>query len=368
MFRRKLITVLLGSLLGITGVVLALYEEEYTYQSFLVMIGDVFSIISFIFPILILYGGGVTLLSDYLTSRFLERRRFWMAFLIHTGFGALFGIVIQDGSHVSILGLEVDSMILAAIIASFFFWMIDELLRTKEVNKRTLFIIGVSLLIITLPFTTLMIMDEVKSEQMTKRFTVTKHFHTYPPPQPVYTIGGNKIAITEEIPNDSESYIDPWQNKVMLGDITVFLNDEVLATLEDYPIRAEWEGLARYHGQLSFLLMKDHQMEEERLVVLLKDTRETPKRKNDNNIEGKADLEDLQYTYYELDEAGNVKKDSFYFTERSHYEIFLLHRSSLAPYGTLRYYSENFHSPGIPAFSIIGGLLVVFNWRIRKKV
>src|SRR5699024_7120136 len=78
----------------------------------------------------------------------------------------------------------------------------------------------------------------------------------YPPTDSTYLFEGNKIEIEEKL-LDEESFLDPWDRKIGIADISIKLNGNEIEKLESHPVRIEEEGLNRYFGEIAYLKVKD---------------------------------------------------------------------------------------------------------------
>ncbi|GGA63573.1 hypothetical protein [Ornithinibacillus halotolerans] len=334
MLRRKITSIIVGSIIGLMLLVLMSAQIKMNLPE---LISYIFQLLPFAFPFIVLYGGTVTLLSDYIAKRYDGHKRLLTAFLIHLGFGLLFGIIVPSNIDVSILGLHLDMFLIAATLVAISIWGIDELIRLKEFNNRfTLFTTGLILFIITIPFTVFVTLEEIKEKEFIERYTISRGQQF------------SGIEIVEEIQENQTAKIDHWKNQIMIGDITVLLKDNMLVQLEDSPIRIDWEGIDRYYGQLSIFRITDYNDKSEKFIVMMMSSED-----------------DLSYTYYEINETGEVKEDAFHYEDRSHYETFLLNNSSLAISYT-NYYGEGYHTPAFPVSTFISVILIGMNWPRRR--
>jgi len=118
MFLRKFLGFILTT--SLIGIFLTVFFAITEGSSFLA-IGVLFT---GAFPFVLLIGVPVSFLSDYLTKNLNGIRRNIVAFLIHSIFGLIAGLVISSL-------LESLFIVVVTIIAAFVFWLVDEILRMK---------------------------------------------------------------------------------------------------------------------------------------------------------------------------------------------------------------------------------------------
>lgn len=134
MIKRKVITFVIATILTITFVLAFIYGEWRNPYEFFPMIG-IYSL--FFSPFFLLYGAPVTFFSDYITKRFTGVKRVVSAFIIHLVFGMSFTFIFVFFTTTRNLfrdfdnywGKGMDEFFIAATVASFLFWAIDEILR-----------------------------------------------------------------------------------------------------------------------------------------------------------------------------------------------------------------------------------------------
>lgn len=240
-------------------------------------------------------------------------------------------------------------------------------------KKVIIFLIGVILLISSLPLSTKMVMEIIHNQKMNSKYTVTNVNNSFPPTESKFNFKGHIVEVEEAIKN-MESYIDPWSNKISIADLSIKIDGEVIDVLRDYPIRVEEEGLNRYYGEIAYLTLEYKKNDQVQFIVLLKKTRELPKEMPNGDIVGWVPSEKLKYTLYTLDKEGLLNNKSFSFMERDALQTELLNAGVVAPH-SIGYYTDAWE--GYPSLFfplsypfgtlIIGFILIIIFFPIRKN-
>lgn len=240
-------------------------------------------------------------------------------------------------------------------------------------KKRVVFfLIGVLLFITSLPLSTKMVMELIHNQKMDARYTITDINTGYPPVDSSFEFHGHRVEIQEIVKNE-EQYIDPWDNKIALADLSLNLDGVQVDTLKSHPVRVEESGLNRYYGEIAYLMVEDNNMNKTELSILLKKTRELQKEKPNGDIEGWVPEEELKYTLYRLKEEGDLKSESFSFTERNTLQTELLNAGGASPYA-VGYYTDAWKSYPIFCFPwifpfltlLVGFVLMIISFLFRK--
>jgi hypothetical protein len=133
MILRKVVTTLLATPLSLL-VIFGVFFGEWRDSTELIVVTVTLGL--WLLPTLLLYGVPVTFLSDYVSKEFTGNVRPLIALILHLCFGLLFGLIAPIDLELSFSGTEVNAAITSASITSFFFWVIDELLRVNSSNKK----------------------------------------------------------------------------------------------------------------------------------------------------------------------------------------------------------------------------------------
>jgi hypothetical protein len=205
-------------------------------------------------------------------------------------------------------------------------------------KKWLLFILGIIILIISIPMSTQMTLELIHNQKMDNHYKITNVSADYPPKGTTFEFKDQLIEIEETI-LDEEGYKDPWDNQIVFADLSLKLNGIEIETMKNHPIRIGGEGLQRYYGEISYLLLEDKENDKKQLIVLLKKTRELQKEMPNGNIIGGVPEEKLKFKLYELDEKGKLNIQTFSFTERNALQTELLNASGLSPY-SIGYYTD----------------------------
>lgn len=243
-----------------------------------------------------------------------------------------------------------------------------------EMKKKVIiFWIGVFLLVTSLPLSTKMVAELIHNQKMNSTYTITNVNNSFPPAKSKFNFKGHVVEIEEAI-EDTESYIDPWSNKIGIAHLSVKIDGEEIDVLKDYPIRVEEEGLNRYYGEIAYLTLEDKKNDKVQLIVLLKKTRELLKEMPNRDIVGWVPSEKLKYTLYTLDEEGRLTNKSFSFMERDALQTELLNAGVVVSH-RIGYYTDAWEGypsiffPIIYPFGtlIIGFILIIAFFPIRKN-
>ncbi|MET3696422.1 hypothetical protein SAMN05877753_103334 [Bacillus oleivorans] len=125
---RKILTILIGTLLSYSVLAVGFMNESLDVILFMLMIT---------YPFIFLYGLPVTILSDKITKDSLGVKRVIKAFLFHVLFGMGFVFVLSFffDPHELFFNFkeywssEGELLFFAATLTSFFFWLVDEGIR-----------------------------------------------------------------------------------------------------------------------------------------------------------------------------------------------------------------------------------------------
>lgn len=240
------------------------------------------------------------------------------------------------------------------------------------VKRVVFFVIGIVLILATLPVGIPMAMEFVHSLKMNATYQITNISEGEPPTDSLYLFNDHLIDIKETLGN--EVYESAWQNQMGLGDIVVSLDGEEIERLPNHPIRIDEEGLNRYYGEVSYLHVNDLKKDTTHFIILVKNTIEIMTANQNGDILGSAPEDELTYTTYTLDQSGNMASETFRFNERDAFQTELLNYGGVAPYAfgyhtdLLEAYPSLFFPLFYPFFTFIVGLcLVIFFLPHRKK-
>ena len=208
-------------------------------------------------------------------------------------------------------------------------------------KKNILFTLGIILFLSSLPLSIKMIMEDFHTKQMHNRYYIEVIGNRYPPPAQKFTALNHYVEI-EEIIIDHGIYADRWNYDIAIANITIKINGKRIATLENYPIRANDEGIQKYHGNISFIGILDKQKEERKLYVILRNTKDEIKNENGVNIISSPSIETIKYTIHTIDEEGHIESDTFSQNNRSAIQTLVLNNSGTSPMA-VGYYTDAWH-------------------------
>ncbi|MFE8697375.1 hypothetical protein ACFYKT_13615 [Cytobacillus sp. FJAT-53684] len=240
-------------------------------------------------------------------------------------------------------------------------------------KKRFIFFsIGIILFLLSLPLSTKMGMELIHNQKMKKQYQITNISQGFPATPSTFKYNDHLVEIKEEEIKDEE-YTDPWENKISLGDLAIYIDKVQIDRLKEHPIRIDEEGLNRYYGEIAYLLLEDKNMDQTQFVLLLKKTKEIQKEMPNGDIVGWVPEEKLTYAMYVLDEDGNIDRQTFRLTERSALQTQLVNAGVVAP-TRMGYYTnawEGYPSLFFPLIFpfltlLIGFTLMLFCFPYRK--
>ena len=241
-------------------------------------------------------------------------------------------------------------------------------------KRIILFSLGLILLLSALPLSTKMILEKIHTQKMYSRYDMEILSDTYPPPAQKFTVLNHSIEIDETIIEEG-NYTDLWDNDIAIANLTIKINGERLAYLENYPIRSEDEGIQKYHGNISFIVLLDKQEEERTLFVVLRNTKDTlTNEKGVHIISSPPPLVDIKYTMHVIDEEGQIESDTFSQNNRNALQTFVLNSSGSSP-TAVGYYTDAWHAypsiffPILFPFSTLffGVILMIVYVPLRRK-
>lgn len=123
MIIRKIITTIIATIISMTLLLFVLFDEGLGFGF---VITALFTSAMFL-PFILLYGVPVTFFSDYVTNRFTGGKRSLLAFAVHLLFGIGFPFILE--LFVEMSEIEFQEYFMGAVTFSFFFWVVDEVLR-----------------------------------------------------------------------------------------------------------------------------------------------------------------------------------------------------------------------------------------------
>jgi len=191
------------------------------------------------------------------------------------------------------------------------------------VKRIILFSIGIIFLVVSFPLSAKMAAELVYMGIMDSRYEIISLNQGYPPTSAVQTFNESEIEIKESL-TSQETYVDQWGYKNGIGDLRLYIGGKEIDKLENYLIRLEDEGLERYLGEAAYITVNHKRKNETVFYILLKKTRETMKEMQNGNTAKVAPDDDFQYTFYRLDEEGELSMESFRLSERNALQTQLL--------------------------------------------
>lgn len=242
-------------------------------------------------------------------------------------------------------------------------------------GRWIVFLLGVILFLGSLPQAGIMLIELVHDQRMDMQYTIKKIDEGYPATPSIYKFHGHRISIEETL-SEIEGYTDAWDNEMAFFDLAFVIDGQEVDRLPAHPVRKNEEGLNRYYGEVAYFNVDDRNKSMNEFVVALKKRKETIQEKSNGDIVGWVPGAELMYTYYAVNEAGEVTRKDFNYETRNGFETKLLTKGMLAS-TSVGYYTDAWHGypsmffPFLYPFStlIIGGVLtIVFRpfWRKRR--
>jgi hypothetical protein len=240
-------------------------------------------------------------------------------------------------------------------------------------KRRLVFLlIGVTLLFVSLPLSSQMVMELIHEQKMNGRYEITNANKADSHISSKFYFHENIVEIKETLKQEG-SYIDPWNNEISLGDLSMILNGQQIDTLNEYPVRIHEKGIDRYHGEIALLTLKDKKNNNTKLIILLKKTRELRKKMPNGNIVGWVPEEKWKYALYSIDQKGNMESESFSFTERGPIQTELLNAGNVLPF-RIGYYTDAwewyptlFFPFSFPFLTLLVGIILTFVYFPKRK-
>ncbi|WP_409290661.1 hypothetical protein [Peribacillus sp. SCS-37] len=193
---------------------------------------------------------------------------------------------------------------------------------------------------VSLPLSTKMGMELVHNVNMENRYSVKDVNEGYPATSSSLEYKGQLIEIVESLQKDKKPFVDAWEYKMVLADLTLKVNGNELETLRGYPVRSEDRGLNRYYGDIAFLKVEDKKVDSEHFYILVRKPREIITMKSDRML-GMLPDENLHYTLYKLNNtaAGAIKKENFTFNERNGLQTLMMNEGMVV-HSNVGYYTS----------------------------
>jgi hypothetical protein len=245
-----------------------------------------------------------------------------------------------------------------------------------KIKKRWILLILSVLFLLTIPKSIQIILEVTYMNKMNALYQVD-NLESDDPSSLVLTYGKEMVQIVETETNQT-SYMDPWNHKITLMNLSLVVNGKKLDTLKNYPVRVESQGFNRYYGDIAFLNVKDKEKNKENLVIILKKTRELEKTNKKGDLIGTVPDEKLKYTSFTIEKTGKITKENFSFNNRNKYQTDLLSSGYLTSY-PIGYYTDSLMNMGYAGyspliypilfpllFSILGVVLLIFYFLIKK--
>ncbi|PKR78287.1 hypothetical protein CEY16_00580 [Halalkalibacillus sediminis] len=128
MIKRKVLTSLLATPLSLMVIFVVMFGE-WKDPLELVVMSLMFCL--FLAPYILFYAIPATLISDYITRKLNGLRRTGVALCVHLIFGMSFVLILSIFNTVR--ESEVEIVFISGVVVAIFFWVIDEIVRRKNV-------------------------------------------------------------------------------------------------------------------------------------------------------------------------------------------------------------------------------------------
>ncbi|MBT2581196.1 hypothetical protein [Planococcus sp. ISL-109] len=245
-------------------------------------------------------------------------------------------------------------------------------------KKRTRLIIGLLLIVISLPSITPMLMEYAYRIEMNMRYDITElNAHYAGAPDDTH-FNGNIIRASHIA--TGEPYLDGWDDLVHPADIRITVGGETVETLENYPVQLfqseiAVEGLDRYTHYLTYWTVEDRLTGDDFFAINIWQNGYDTKQHGDGEVmEGYVDLEDLEYKLITIQQDGTVDEELFSFENKSKLQTQLITEQYSGPINyhlPPGYYYPSLLYPLIYPWltTLVGLVLVIFNlpYGLRKK-
>jgi len=242
-------------------------------------------------------------------------------------------------------------------------------------TKRKRLIIGVILVVLSLPSITPMLMEIAYRTEMNIRYDIKdlnamRTNYAGAPDNANYK--GNIIrALTVTI---GEPYLNAWDDLVYPSDILISVNGETIETLEDYPVQLHEdggisvEGLDRYNDAITYWIVEDKYTDKDFFaIVVLRNGYDMRAHGDGEVMPGYVDIEEREFKLIAVQKDGTVSEELFTFENKSKLQTQLITENFSGP---IHYYlPPGYYYPSLlypllyPWITMITGLgLMLFNF------
>ncbi|PKG44745.1 MULTISPECIES: hypothetical protein [unclassified Planococcus (in: firmicutes)] len=242
-------------------------------------------------------------------------------------------------------------------------------------KKRKRLIIGVLLLVISLPSITPMLMEMAYRMEMNIRYDIKelnaiRTDYAGAPDDANY----NRNIIRASHVTTGEPYFNAWDSLVHPSDIRITVNGETVETLEDYPVQLlEYEelaveGLDRYNGTITYWTVEDKFTDKDFFgIVIFQNGYDMRFHRDGEVMPGYVSTEDREFKLISIQKDGTVSEESFTFENKSKLQTQLITEDFSGPinyYLPPGYYYPSLLYPLLYPWitSIVGLALILFNF------
>ena len=242
-------------------------------------------------------------------------------------------------------------------------------------TKRKRLIIGVLLVILSLPSITPMLMEIAYRTEMNVRYDIKdlnamRTDYAGAPDDANYK--GNIIRASHV--TTGEPYLNAWDDLVHSSDIRITVNGETIETLNDYPVKLldygeiAIEGLDRYNDAITYWTVEDKHTDKDFFaIVILRNGYDMRSHGYGEVMPGYVDIEEREFKLIAVQKDGIISEELFSFENKSKLQTQLITESYSGP---IHYYlPPGYYYPSLlypllyPWITMIIGLgLLLFNF------
>ncbi|WP_251394756.1 hypothetical protein [Metabacillus litoralis] len=175
--------------------------------------------------------------------------------------------------------------------------------------KTANLIIGIILLILSIPTSSKVLMEKVYDWEMKSRYEISELNEMYKGAKTTYEFADSQINVFHESKSD-ELVTNEWGDVIKKADVYLSINGEITETLVYYPVKIEERGLNQYTHYISYWLVEEKDTKKRFFVIILQ------KNPSPYNV-ATFSIERLEYISYTISETGTITRDTFNYENKN---------------------------------------------------
>jgi hypothetical protein len=217
----------------------------------------------------------------------------------------------------------------------------------------------------------MMVLEKVYDSEMKQKYNITELNEMYKGIPTDYEFGKSRIDVYHKI-TSNETYRDPWDYLINVGDVHISVNGQTEEILRNFPVKVEEQGLNQYTHYVSYWLVEEKSTNKVSFIIVLQMNGNKEKELPNGDIEGFVPKEETKFTSITIQENGTVSEDHFTYKNKNKLQTKLIPPMS---YGGSGYYTDAWYSYPIfffpfiyPFFTTILGLIfILISIPFKKK-